>query len=162
MQFAAASAAAAAPSSQDAHHAHLQNSGLSATLSSAPQPDSSFSSPSIEAVASKNLYFDMGNASTGAAHATSAGPEASQADLAASLASTVAAATMASSPSGGAAGTVNLASLGLPVPANLNISVPADLQMSAENWDSLMRMLTSMAQQPASSSSRPTTSDFSV
>lgn len=41
--------------------------------------------------------------------------------------------------------TINLASLGLPVPPNINISVPADLQMSAENWDNLMRCLTNMA-----------------
>ncbi|UZJ53512.1 hypothetical protein CBS101457_002832 [Exobasidium rhododendri] len=42
-------------------------------------------------------------------------------------------------------GTVNLASLGLAIPPNMNINVPANLQMSADNWDNLMRCLTSMA-----------------
>lgn len=46
-------------------------------------------------------------------------------------------------------GTVNLASLGLPVHPNLNINLPADLQMSAENWDNLMRCLTMMATRQA-------------
>lgn len=46
-------------------------------------------------------------------------------------------------------GTVNLASLDLPVHPNLNISFPADLQMSAENWDNLMRCLTMMATRQA-------------
>jgi hypothetical protein len=54
-------------------------------------------------------------------------------------------------------GTVNLASLGLPVPPNLNISLPADLQMSAENWDNLMRCLTLMANRPGVASSAAAT-----
>jgi hypothetical protein len=58
-------------------------------------------------------------------------------------------------------GTVNLASLGLPVPPNLNISLPADLQMSAENWDNLMRCLTLMANRSVSANATSATSTAS-
>lgn len=40
---------------------------------------------------------------------------------------------------------VTLAALGIPLPPNVNISVPANLQMSADNWDSFMRCLASYA-----------------
>ena len=97
---------------------------LNVTLSSGPEDISCFPSPSVHAL--QKVFPTEEQQQAGAAAAAAASMSLSHAN-----------------------GTVNLASLGLPVPPNLNISVPADLQMSAENWDNLMRCLTSMATRQA-------------
>lgn len=106
------------------------NKALNATLSRGPDHNGSgFLSPSGEVV--QKLFPTEQQQQAGAAAALAA---AGSIAYTSSLLAT-----------GTPNGTVNLASLGLPVPSNLNISVPADLQMSAENWDNLMRCLTMMA-----------------
>lgn len=112
---------------------------LNATLFNAMDQSSNYSSPAVAGLHPSQvqqphptgaLSFDVSSACNGMAAngvATQQPPQQEQ------------------QPSHQQGDVVSLAALGIPIPPMLNISLPANLQMSADNWDSFMRCLSSHA-----------------